>query len=117
MGLICGCIGLVSLLLLEATGAKNLVSAFLIFFGMGWGATAPIFMSASADLFKGKIYGLIYGLVEAGIGVAGAIGAWVAGFIFDKTRSYQAAFILEIIVFLISCCFVWIAAPRKYQSS
>jgi nitrate/nitrite transporter NarK len=41
MGLICGCIGLVSLLLLEATGAKNLVYAFLIFFGMGWGATAP----------------------------------------------------------------------------
>ena len=117
MGLICGCMGLVSLLLLEASGAKSLVYAFLIFFGMGWGATAPIFMSASADLFKGKIYGLIYGLVEAGIGVAGAIGAWMAGFIFDKNQSYQAAFILAIIVFLISCCFVWIAAPRKYQLS
>jgi MFS family permease len=117
VGLICGCIGLVSLLFLEATGTKNLVYPFLIFFGIGWGATAPIFMSASADLFKGKIYGLIYGLVEAGIGVAGAIGAWVAGIIFDKTQSYQSAFILVIIVFLISCCFVWIAAPRKYQSS
>jgi MFS family permease len=117
MGLVCGCIGLVSLLLLEASGAKNLVYAFLIFFGMGWGATAPIFMSASADLFKGKIYGLIYGLVEAGIGVAGAIGAWMAGFIFDKTQSYQGAFMLVIAVFLISCCLVWIAAPRKYKSS
>jgi len=117
IGILLGCIGMISLLLLEATGVKSLVYAFLIFFGMGWGATAPIFMSVSADLFKGKIYGLIYGLVEGGIGVAGALGAWVAGSIFDRSQSYQAAFMLVIIVFLLSICFVWIAAPRKYRST
>jgi hypothetical protein len=34
-----------------------------------------MFMSVAADLFKGKIFGLIYGFVEAGIGIAGALGA------------------------------------------
>ena len=72
-------------------------------------------MAASADLFKGKIFGLIYGFVEAGIGIAGALGAWVAGFIFDKTRSYNMAFDLAIIVLLLSCAFIWIAAPRKVR--
>ena len=82
---------------------------------MGWGVTAPMFMSVSADLFKGKIFGLIYGFIEASIGLAGALGAWVAGFIFDQTRSYAMAFILAIVVLLLSCLFIWLAAPRKFR--
>jgi len=35
------------------------------------------------------VYIIIYGFVEAGIGMAGAIGAWVAGFIFDQTKGRQ----------------------------
>jgi cyanate permease len=53
--------------------------------------------------------------VEAGIGIAGAFGAWIAGFIFDKTQSYQSAFILVIVTLLLSCFFCWLAAPRKYR--
>jgi MFS family permease len=107
--------GVSSLLLFESSGFKPFTYGFSIFFGIGWGVTAPMFMSVSADLFKGKIFGLIYGFVEAGIGMAGAIGAWLAGFIFDQTQSYKAAFILTIVVLLISCAFVWLAAPRKLR--
>lgn len=82
---------------------------------MGWGVTAPMFMAVAADLFRGKVFGLIYGFVEAGIGIAGAFGAWVAGYIFDKTHSYQPAFVLTVVVFALSCFFIWLAAPRKYH--
>ena len=59
---------------------------------------------------------LLYGVVTgAGIGIAGAFGSWIAGFVFDKTQSYQAAFVLVIIAFLLSGCLVWRAAPRKYR--
>jgi cyanate permease len=74
-----------------------------------------MFMVVAADLFRGRIFGLIYGFVEAGIGIAGAFGAWIAGFIFDRTQSYQLAFILVIVTFLLSCFFCWLAAPRKYR--
>ena len=47
--------------------------------------------------------------------VAVALGAWMAGFIFDKTHSYNMAFILVIVVLLLSCVFVWLAAPRKFR--
>lgn len=117
MGIFCGCLGVGSLLMLEATGARGFLYGFFVFFGMGWGVTAPMYMSVAADLFKGRIFGLIYGIVEAGIGVAGALGAWVAGFIFDKTQSYQGAFVLVIVVFLISLIFVWLSAPRKIRTS
>ncbi len=114
-GIICACLGVGSLLLFETKGSRIFIYSYAIFFGIGWGATAPMFMAVAADLFKGRIFGLIYGFLEAGIGIAGASGAWIAGFIFDKTQSYQAAFVLVIIAFLLSGCLVWLAAPRKYR--
>ncbi|MFC1869168.1 MFS transporter [Thermodesulfobacteriota bacterium] len=112
-GALCACLGVVSLLMIGSTGSTSFAYAFFIFFGMGWGVTAPMFMAVAADLFKGKCFGLIYGVVEGGVGIAGALGAWVGGFIFDRTGSYQWAFALSIIFFVLSIIFVWLAAPRK----
>ena len=116
LGILCLCLGIGSLLIMEFTGQKALSYPFFIFFGMGWGATAPLYMAIAADLFKGKGFGLIYGILEGGIGVAGAIGAWIAGFLFDRTQSYQWAFILGLIVVVISGLLSWVAAPRKVRA-
>jgi len=67
-----------SLLLVGSAGKKALVYPFFIFFGIGWGSTAAMFMAAAADLFKGKVFGLIYGLLEGAVGIGAAFGAWVA---------------------------------------
>jgi MFS family permease len=114
-GLLCASLSVVSLLLIEETGKRDFVYCFLILFGMGWGVTAPMFMVVSADLFNGPIFGFIYGLVEAGIGIAGAIGSWMAGAIYDRTQSYQWAFILFIVFFSVSAALIWLAAPRKVR--
>jgi MFS family permease len=115
-GIICACVRVGSLLLFEIGGSRIFIYSYCIFFGIGWGVTAPMFMAVAADLFKGRIFGLIYGFLEVGIGIAGALGAWMAGFIFDKTQSYQAAFVLVIAAFLLSGIFIWLAAPRKFQA-
>jgi len=115
LGVICVCTGICLLLLLETTGKTDLVYFFVIFFGSGWGVTAPMFMSVAADLFQGRRFGLIYGLVEGSIGMGCALGAWIAGFIFDITQSYQWAFILAASISMVSCVFVWLAAPRKVR--
>jgi len=113
MGMLCACAGVFSLLLMMHTGRTWYVYPFMGFFGAGWGATAPMFMAAATDIFKGRIFGLIYGIVEAGIGIAGAFGAWVGGFVFDRTQSYQWAFVLAFAVFALACLFMWLAAPRR----
>jgi MFS family permease len=115
LGMAFGCLGAGALLMLESTHARFFAYGFFVFFGMGWGVAAPIFMAASADLFKGRVYGLVYGLIEGGIGVAGALGAWLGGFIFDRTGSYHGAFVLVLLSFSISTIFVWLAAPRNYR--
>lgn len=113
MGMICGSLGILSLILFEHSGSGFYVYSFVLFFGIGWGASAPMFIATAADLFKGRGFGLIYGIVEGGVGVAGAFGAWIGGFIFDKTGSYQGAFIVVIIVMMLSIVAIWVAAPRK----
>jgi MFS family permease len=74
-----------------------------------------MFMSIAADLYKGKNFGLIYGMLEGTIGIGGALGTWVAGYIFDRTQSYSWAFILAILFSLISILLVWFVAPRKFR--
>jgi len=108
-------LGIFSLVLLQIYGGRLFVISFIIFFGAGWGVTAPMFMSVAADLFKGKGFGLIYGILEGVIGIGGAFGAWVPGFIFDNTQSYQLAFYLAASMTVFSCIFVWLAAPRKVR--
>ena len=113
MGMICICIGVCSLLLIGPLGARGLVYPFFVFFGIGWGATAPMFIAAAADLFKGRIFGLIYGIMEGGVGIGAALGAWVPGYIFDRAHSYQWAFAIALVVFVLSCFLMWVVAPGK----
>jgi len=113
LGMISICMGVSSLLLINVTGSAGFVYTFSAFFGIGWGVTAPMFMAAAADLFRGKVFGLVYGIVEGAIGIGGAFGAWVAGAVFDRTQSYQWAFLLALVVFALSGAFMWLAALRK----
>lgn len=113
LGVFCACVGVGALLMLETSGMAGLVYLFPVFFGIGWGVTAPIVMSGAADLFNGRIFGLMFGIVESVIGLAGAFGAWLAGFIFDRTHSYHWAFVVAIVSITLSCFFLWLAAPRK----
>jgi OFA family oxalate/formate antiporter-like MFS transporter len=113
LGMLSICLGVLSLVAMGMAGSKGLVYAFSVFFGIGWGVTAPMFMAAAADLFKGRVFGLVYGILEGCIGIGAAFGAWVAGFIFDSAQSYQWAFNVALFVFALSGFIMWLAAPRK----
>jgi len=116
LGISCLILSILSLMLLSRTGFKPLALLFTLLFGMGWGVNSPIVAATAADLFRGKKFGLIYGLVECGIGTAGAFAVWMAGVIFDRTQSYQGAFILGIGTAVLSIFSIWVAAPRKVNA-
>ena len=115
VGSVCFSLGILFLLLFQYIPSLTLLYLFAFFFGAGWGVTAPMFMSITGDLYKGKNFGLLYGMVEGGIGLGSALGAWVAGYIFDQTQNYLWAFILAILLNFISILLVWSAAPRKFR--
>jgi len=113
IGCASACLGIGCLLLLNGSGIATFAYAFTILFGIGWGATAPSVMASSADIFDGQRYGLIFGLVQAVINLAGAIGAWLGGALFERYQSYDAAFLISMAAWVLSCLFIWMAAPRK----
>jgi len=115
LGGICFSSGILGLLLFQYISSPFLLYLFAFFFGAGWGSTAPMFMSIAADLYKGKNFGLIYGMLEGMIGIGAALGTWVAGYIFDQTQNYFWAFVLAIFFDLIAIPLVWFVAPRKFR--
>jgi len=115
MGEVCFSSGILFLLLFQYVPSRTLLYLFAAFFGVGWGVTTPMIMSVTGDIYKGKSFGLIYGMVEGVIGIGAAFGAWLAGYIFDQTQNYFWAFVLVILLNLISVLLVWLAAPRKFR--
>ena len=66
----------------------------------------------------GHFYGLravaaLVGLVVFSAGIGGAVGAWLAGRIFDMTNSYQFAFIIAVVASLISSLIIWKLKKEK----
>jgi MFS family permease len=70
-------------------------------------------MASAADLFHGPAIGKIYGMLEGTVGIGGAFGAYIGGYLYDKTGSYMQAFGVAVISGALSCAFMWAAAPRR----
>ncbi len=105
--------GLVALLLVRDTSQPWLLYAFSVFFGFGSGLATPVTYAASADIFHGRHFGTVGGLLLGGMGVGSILGPWLGGHLFDISGSYTIAFIFCIFSLILSCLFLWVAAPRK----
>jgi MFS family permease len=114
-----GTAGVISatLTLLQVDNAYQLWMLYLysILFGLGMGLIAITCYTSVADVFYGRHLGSIMGLVVTSLGVGLAIGPWLAGYVYDVTGNYSVAFVIAIIAIVFSCCWLWIAAPRRVR--
>ncbi|MFC1957877.1 MFS transporter [Chloroflexota bacterium] len=108
-------LGMLALFLIKDTSSPWLLYLFAVFYGAGVGIDRPITMAAKADVFRGKHLGIIMGVNNLSHGAGGAIGAWLAGYIFDVTGSYTTAFTISFLCLIGAVAFVWAAAPRKVR--
>ena len=106
---------LTALLSVRDTSQPWLLYLYGIGFGYGAGLCAPTIYAGLADIFHGRHFGVLSGLLLAGFGIGGAIGPWLGGFIYDVTGSYTSAFIFAMVCFGLSAITLWIAAPRKAE--
>ena len=65
-------------------------------FGLTLGARGPIVAALTAEVYRGRNYGAVLGLITFGNRLGSAIGPWLGGAIHDLTGSYRAAFALSI---------------------
>jgi sugar phosphate permease len=79
---------------------------------LGYGL-ASVFGAIPAELFSGRRYGAIFGLLGAMASLGAALGPWATGVFFDIWGNYNYAFIIAMAFCIVSIVTMWIAGPRK----
>jgi predicted MFS family arabinose efflux permease len=104
-------IGTLALLAMHDTSMPWLLYLYAVCYGLGQGSRALVLSAISADIFHGKHFGAIFGFFTFSIGIGGAIGAWLGGFLFDVTGSYRVPFWASLACLAVSV-FIVLASSR-----
>lgn len=89
------------------------VVVFVVLMGLGYGGTSVIYGTSAADLFQGRHFGKILGIMEIGFGLGASLGSYFAGVVFDHFQTYRPSFYIVMLLIAVSIACMWIAAPRK----
>lgn len=104
-------LGIWALLAMHDNSMPWLLYIYAICYGMGQGSRALVLSAISADIFHGKHFGAIFGYFTFSIGLGGAIGAWLGGYLFDVTRSYAVPFWVSLACLMVSV-FIVLASSK-----
>lgn len=110
-----GCVAL-SVLFLALAGAyprTALPYIYAVLIGVGYSVTAPLTPAIASDLFGGPQFPRIFGVLQIFNSIGGALGAWVAGRIFDASGSYALALPIAAAMALLAPGLLWLVAPRR----
>ena len=94
-----------ALLLYGMVGAQGL---------LGYGISA-LYAAMPAELFQGRRFATIYGVLSLAASLGAAAGPWITGLVYDRTGGYDLAFWLCVAVSLFCMLCGWMAAPRKVR--
>jgi len=87
---------------------------FSIVYGFGYGGCIPLFPAAIGDWFGERSYGSILGMLTIPLGIGGAIGPLLAGYVSDITGSYDIAIIIAAVgLFIATVCSLIMKAPSS----
>jgi sugar phosphate permease len=106
-------VGLFALIAVRDTSHPWLLYTYALGFGYGAGLFSAMIYAGTADIFYGKHFGTASGMLMAGVGLGGAIGPWLGGYLYDTMGRYDNAFILCMACIVLASVSYWIAAPRN----
>jgi len=109
----CTALGTLCLLSLDVWPQAAALYAYALFFGLGFGARGPIITAMAAQLFAGRRFGAIYGVLSVGNGIGGGIAPWFGGVVHDLTGSYRIAFLIAVSFCVVGSACFWLARPRR----
>jgi MFS family permease len=82
---------------------------------IGYGITA-VFGAIPAEIFEGKHYGSIFGVLMLIAISGGACGPWLTGALFDYTGNYVAAYWVALGCSVFACITIYSASPGKVRA-
>jgi MFS family permease len=88
-----GILMLVSFAILQWSGVLGVLYAFAVSFAVSYAGFAAAQSPTIAEYFGLRAHGTIYGVNLFGTAIGGAIGPYITGLIYDRTGSYNPAFV------------------------
>jgi MFS family permease len=107
---------LVSAICLELAKNLGLLYLFAIIMGLAYGGSSTLQSLIAIEFFGLSSLGVLLGSFGFSIGIGGAVGPVVTGFLFDITGRYDYAFMVFIIVAVAALgSTVWLRPTRRVQ--
>jgi MFS family permease len=82
---------------------------------LGYGLTS-VMGAVVAEIFAGKHFGTIFGMVMFVALAGGAAGPFVTGLLHDLLGNYRVAFMIGIALSAVSAAAIWLAGPRQIRA-
>jgi MFS family permease len=101
--------------MLQLTPHWAVLSLFVLCFGLSAGARGPIITAQMAEIFAGRGLASIFGATNIGQGCGAALGAIIAGFLYDATGGYNAGFVVSLIFALVGLSMFWLVPAIRYR--
>jgi MFS family permease len=108
-------VGTLFLLSVPSGTGLSLPLLYAVFFGLGFGTRPSMDSATAADIFKGRYFGFIYGILQLALGIGLFGGPILGGFIYDRSGSYFSAIVFCMIAVVVATVCIWAAAPRRGQ--
>ena len=108
-------IGILALAMLQLTPHWAVLSVFVLCFGLSAGARGPIITAQMAEIFAGRGLASIFGATNIGQGCGAALGAFIAGFLYDTTGGYNTSFVVSLIFALFGLSMFWLVPAIRYH--
>jgi MFS family permease len=86
---------------------------FALIMGLLWLGTAPLTNGLVSQVFGVKYLTTLFGFVFVGHQVGGFLGAWLGGWVFDATKSYDLVWMGSIALGLIAAALHWPIDDRQ----
>jgi sugar phosphate permease len=103
------------LAMLEVGASPALLYASILAVGALGAGTGPLFGSIGAELFGGRYYGRVFGLLGVATALGAATGAWATGWVYDITGGYALGFKLGLVFTVLSAIGVAYAGPGSVR--
>ena len=100
--------GILALAALQWYPGWSLLVMFVLCFGLSAGARGPIITSQMAELFAGRGLASIFGATNIGQGCGAALGAFMAGYLYDLTGGYNTGFGMSLAFAFVGLATFWL---------
>lgn len=103
------------LFLMKDSSTPWLPPLFAVGFGISFGVLTCVLNATVADIFHGRHYGRIAGVITLGFAIGGSVSPWLAGYLYDYSGSHMAAYVLVVVALVASFFMYMRVTPPKLR--